>query len=142
VRRAIVRVVLALLTVCLVFGGYVIYEGTRFVVTVRNESQGATATNIELILKSKHTDQHVSIKQLAPGDSESLTSLKPSGDSALDVRFKIGGEACHHLNEYVEANGGGYRIEVAIRSCTDVRSHNNLWPSGTPWFRAIADLLR
>ena len=136
------RAVLALLAVCLVFAGYVIYEGSRFVVTVRNESQGAVATDIELVLKNKRTEQHVSIKQLAAGDSESLTRLKPSGESELDVRFKIGGEPCHHLNEYVEANGGGYRIEVAIRSCTDVRSHYNLWPSGTPWFRAIADRLR
>ena len=135
------RVGLALLVVCLVFAGYVIYEGSRFVVTVRNESPGAVATDIELVLKNERTQQHVSIKQLAPGDSASLTSLKPSGESQLDVRFKIGGAPCHHVNEYVEANGGGYRIEIAIRSCTDVRSHYDLWPSGTSWYRAIEKLV-
>ena len=46
------------------------------------------------------------------------------------MRFKIGGEACRHVNEYVEANGGGYRIEVAIRSCTDVHSDYHLWSFG------------
>jgi len=116
----------------LVVAGYVIYEGTRFVVTVRNESQGAVATDIELFLKNKRMEQRASIKQLAPGDSENLTRLTPSGESELEVRFKIGGEPCRHLNEYVEANGGGYRIDVAIRSCTDVRSDYHLWPSGTP----------
>jgi len=136
------RAVLALLAVCLVFTGYLIYEGTRFVVTVRNESQGAVATDIELVLKNKRMEQRASIKQLAPGESEGLTRLQPSGESELDVRFTIGGEPCRHLNEYVEANGGGYRIEVAIRSCTDVRSGYHLWPSGTPWYRAIANLLR
>ena len=80
-RRAIVRAVLALLALCFVFAGYVIYEGTRFVVTVRNESQGAVATDIELVLRNKRTEQHASIKRLEAGDSEGLTRLKPSGES-------------------------------------------------------------
>ena len=129
---------LGLFAVCVLLGGYALFEMWRFVVTVRNDNQYAAATDVEVVLKNQRVNQRASIGRVAPGASESLASMKPIGESALDVRFKMGGALCHHLDEYVES-GRGYRIEVEIRSCTDVRSAYGMWPTWVkdlPWFRS------
>lgn len=121
-KRLAVVVVVPIALLVLV-GAYASYQWNRLVVTIRHDAAASVhATDVELSARG----DRVIVRQLPPGEQLDLV-LEPEGESALELRYKLGDVQCSWSGAYVEPSSG-YRVMLEIRGCGEVREQTSIWP--------------
>ena len=115
---------IAVVAVMAILAAFVWWEKHRFSMTVRNETERDTMRAVRLVFGR----ETVSIDDVKPGETATITDLRLAGESPLQVMFQIGRVRCLHENESVLRERGS-RIEVEIRSCYTSRSRSGSWLS-------------